>query len=97
LDINYFFLSSARTAVGKAKRGSFKDLGQDKLLIPLFKDLLAKTRIDPNLVGDIVIGNVLTPGSTVKFLFFSFFDQSINFLYLTNYNYNYNSLYLDCN
>jgi len=56
-------VKAVRTAVCKAKRGQFKDTSADKLLIPVFKHLLSSTGIDPSLVGDIVIGNVLPPSS----------------------------------
>eukprot|EP01102_Stenamoeba_stenopodia_P003723 TRINITY_DN13878_c0_g1_i1.p1 TRINITY_DN13878_c0_g1~~TRINITY_DN13878_c0_g1_i1.p1 ORF type:complete len:419 (-),score=114.51 TRINITY_DN13878_c0_g1_i1:98-1354(-) len=54
---------SYRSAIGKAKRGSFKDASQEKLLLPLFKRVLADSKINPSLIGDIVIGNVLPRSS----------------------------------
>jgi len=54
---------SYRTAIGKAKRGSFKDSSQEQLLLPLFRRILQESKIDPSLVGDIVIGNVLPRSS----------------------------------
>jgi len=50
---------SVRTAVGRARKGGFKDTPADKLLEPVFKHLLKKTKIDPKIIGDIVIGKVL--------------------------------------
>lgn len=40
-----------RTAIGRAGRGSFKDSSPDKLLAPVLKYLLEKTKIDPKLIG----------------------------------------------
>lgn len=51
-----------RTPVGKAKRGAFKELDLDKLLEPVFAHILKTTRIDPALIGDVVIGTVLPKG-----------------------------------
>jgi len=56
-------ISSVRTAIGKAKRGGFKDATQDIMLTPLLKHIVKSTGIDPSLVGDIVIGTVLSRGS----------------------------------
>jgi len=53
-----------RTAVGKAKRGSFKNTGPDNLLAPVLKHLVQTTpQIKPELYGDVVIGTVLPPGA----------------------------------
>jgi len=56
-------ISAVRTAIGKAKRGGFKDASPDQLLKPLFKHIIKTTGIDPNLIDDIVIGTVLSRGS----------------------------------
>ncbi|KAF7057362.1 hypothetical protein CFC21_064658, partial [Triticum aestivum] len=52
-----------RTAICKAKRGSFKDTLPEDLLVPVFKALVDKTKLNPSEVGDIVVGTVLAPGS----------------------------------
>ncbi|GJN20778.1 hypothetical protein PR202_gb08196 [Eleusine coracana subsp. coracana] len=51
------------TAICKAKRGGFKDTFAEDLLVPVFKALVDKTKLNPNEVGDIVVGTVLAPGS----------------------------------
>jgi len=48
-----------RTAIGKAKRGSFKETAPDNLLAPVLQGIIKTTKIDPKIVGDIVIGTVL--------------------------------------
>jgi acetyl-CoA acyltransferase 1 len=53
-----------RTAVTKAKRGGFKDSGAVEMLTPVLKALLEDTRVDATLIGDIVVGSVLAPGSS---------------------------------
>eukprot|EP01132_Coremiostelium_polycephalum_P006815 gene6815-8454_t len=52
-----------RTAVGKAKRGGFKDTYPDDLLAPVIKHIIKTTGIDPKLIGDVVMGTVLPRGS----------------------------------
>ncbi|XP_058095089.1 3-ketoacyl-CoA thiolase 2, peroxisomal-like [Magnolia sinica] len=56
-------VAAYRTAICKAKRGGFKDTQADDLLAPVLKALLDKTNLNPNEVGDIVVGTVLAPGS----------------------------------
>ncbi|EGC40032.1 acetyl-CoA C-acyltransferase [Dictyostelium purpureum] len=52
-----------RTAIGKAKRGSFKETAPDELLAPVIKHILKVTNIDPKLIGDVVMGAVLPRSS----------------------------------
>ncbi|CEM07839.1 unnamed protein product [Vitrella brassicaformis CCMP3155] len=54
--------SSLRTAVTKANKGGFKDMMPEDLLKPLFEEIVQRTGVDPRLIGDISIGNVLQPG-----------------------------------
>jgi len=56
-------VAAYRTAICKAKRGGFKDTFAEDLLVPVFKALLDKTKLNPSEVGDIVVGTVLAPGS----------------------------------
>ncbi|XP_020201150.1 3-ketoacyl-CoA thiolase 2, peroxisomal [Aegilops tauschii subsp. strangulata] len=56
-------VAAYRTAICKAKRGSFKDTLPEDLLVPVFKALVDKTKLNPSEVGDIVVGTVLAPGS----------------------------------
>ncbi|XP_010696158.2 3-ketoacyl-CoA thiolase 2, peroxisomal [Beta vulgaris subsp. vulgaris] len=56
-------VAAHRTALCKAKRGSFKDTYPDDLLAPVLKALIEKTNVNPAEVGDIVVGTVLAPGS----------------------------------
>ncbi|XP_043546783.1 3-ketoacyl-CoA thiolase, peroxisomal [Chiloscyllium plagiosum] len=52
-----------RTAIGKAKRGSFKDTTPDELLSAVMLAVLRDVNLDPSLLGDICVGNVLQPGA----------------------------------
>uniref|UniRef100_A0A0G4H6Y4 acetyl-CoA C-acyltransferase n=1 Tax=Chromera velia CCMP2878 TaxID=1169474 RepID=A0A0G4H6Y4_9ALVE len=53
---------AVRTAVCKAKKGSFKDTMPEDMLAPLFEALVKRTGVNPKDVGDVCIGNVLQPG-----------------------------------
>ncbi|KAF8222133.1 thiolase [Tricholoma matsutake] len=50
-----------RSPLCKAKKGGFKDTRTDELMLEIYKQAIARSRIDPGLVGDICIGTVLTP------------------------------------
>merc|ERR1719336_835207 len=50
-----------RTAIGRAKKGSFNLTNAVDLLVPVFKDVMKD--IDPALVSDVVVGTVLPLGS----------------------------------
>ncbi|KAF0690312.1 Aste57867_18293 [Aphanomyces stellatus] len=56
-------VAATRTPIAKAKRGAFKDTTPDVLLRHVFQGLLEQTKIDPAVVADVVVGNVLQPGS----------------------------------
>ncbi|TVY85292.1 Peroxisomal 3-ketoacyl-CoA thiolase [Lachnellula suecica] len=53
---------AARTPLTKAKKGGFKDTRADDLIIPLLRAVREKSKIDPNLVEDVCLGNVLAEG-----------------------------------
>jgi len=55
-------VSALRTPITRAKKGGFKDTHPEDLLAAVFKATLAKTGIDPKLVDDVAIGNVLPAG-----------------------------------
>ncbi|KAF7119771.1 hypothetical protein RHSIM_Rhsim13G0043900 [Rhododendron simsii] len=56
-------VAACRTAICKSKRGGFKDTLPDDLLASVLKAVIEKTNLNPNEVGDIVVGTVLAPGS----------------------------------
>eukprot|EP00928_Gymnodinium_smaydae_P032153 TRINITY_DN23360_c0_g1_i1.p1 TRINITY_DN23360_c0_g1~~TRINITY_DN23360_c0_g1_i1.p1 ORF type:complete len:451 (+),score=124.86 TRINITY_DN23360_c0_g1_i1:70-1353(+) len=62
-DDDVVICSAVRTAIAKAKRGSFKDTPCEDMLAPLFKATVERTKVDPKLIGDIQIGNVSQPGA----------------------------------
>jgi hypothetical protein len=84
----FFFFSSSwcsavRTAIGKAKRGAFKDTHPTDLLAAVLKAVVERVKLDPKLVEDISVGNVLPPGGvSASFFLFSFFFLSIFFFFI---------------
>lgn len=48
-----------RTAMTKGGKGSFKDVGSDWILTKFLEAFLKKTGVDPNLIEDVAVGNVL--------------------------------------
>jgi acetyl-CoA acyltransferase 1 len=56
-------VAAYRTAICRAKRGGFKDTYPDDLLAPVLKAVVETTGLNPQEVGDIVVGSVLAPGA----------------------------------
>jgi len=54
--------AALRTAITKGGKGGFKDTAGADLLHGAFKSLIERSGIDPSLVEDIAVGNVLAPG-----------------------------------
>jgi acetyl-CoA acyltransferase 1 len=63
IDEDVVIVSALRTPITKAKRGGFKDTTPDVLLGHVLQAVLNQTKVDPKLVGDVVVGNVLQPGA----------------------------------
>jgi acetyl-CoA acyltransferase 1 len=55
-------VTAVRTPITKSKKGGFKDTVPEDLLVAVFKAILEKSKIDPKLIQDIAVGNVLPPG-----------------------------------
>ncbi|RGB30301.1 Thiolase, N-terminal domain-containing protein [Rhizophagus diaphanus] len=55
-------VTAVRTPMTKAKKGGFKDTLPEDLLAAVFKAILEKSKIDPNLIQDVAVGNVLPAG-----------------------------------
>lgn len=56
-------VAAVRTPICKAKRGGFKDTFADDLLAPVLSAVLQGTGVQPEEIGDIVVGSVLAPSS----------------------------------
>ncbi|XP_047433970.1 3-ketoacyl-CoA thiolase B, peroxisomal-like [Mugil cephalus] len=52
-----------RTAIGKAKRGAFKETKPDELLSAVMSAVLTDVGLSPHKLGDVCVGNVLQPGA----------------------------------
>ncbi|KAL8710681.1 MAG: hypothetical protein Q9220_004699 [cf. Caloplaca sp. 1 TL-2023] len=52
-----------RTPITRGGKGGFKDTAAPDLLAHTFKSLISRSRVDPSLVEDIAVGNVLAPGA----------------------------------
>ncbi|OBZ89663.1 3-ketoacyl-CoA thiolase B, peroxisomal [Choanephora cucurbitarum] len=55
-------VSALRTALAKGRKGGFKDVLADELLMHILKATIEKTGINPALVEDITVGNVCGKG-----------------------------------
>jgi len=53
-----------RTGMGRALRGGFKDTPIDDMLAPLIQKCLETTGVEPDAVGDLVVGTVLGRGDS---------------------------------
>lgn len=57
-------MSYARTAVTRGKKGPQANTGAEAMLEPVLKDVLKKANnINPGLIEEVCIGNVLQPGA----------------------------------
>ncbi|PPQ64499.1 hypothetical protein CVT26_002038 [Gymnopilus dilepis] len=52
-----------RSPLCKAKKGGFKDARTDELMLEMFKHVLSQSKVEPEAIGDICVGTVLTPNA----------------------------------
>lgn len=52
-------VAAYRTALTKGGKGGFKDVGSDWILTKFLEQFIAKSGVDPKLVEDVAVGNVL--------------------------------------
>ncbi|CAG8486379.1 14050_t:CDS:2, partial [Acaulospora morrowiae] len=55
-------VTAVRTPMTRSKKGGFKDTLPEELLAAVFKAVLDKSKIDPKLIQDVAVGNVLPLG-----------------------------------
>jgi acetyl-CoA acyltransferase 1 len=48
--------------VTRARKGGLKDVHPELMLGTVLKGVLARSKVDPKLVEDVCVGNVLPPG-----------------------------------
>lgn len=56
-------VSALRTPITRARKGPLKDTLPEEMLAHVFKQIIQQTGIDPAVVDDITVGNVLPAGS----------------------------------
>jgi acetyl-CoA acyltransferase 1 len=61
-DNDVVIVSAVRTAITKAKKGGFKDTRPEEILTAVLRAAYTKVGLDPSLIEDISVGNVLPPG-----------------------------------
>jgi len=61
-DDDVVIVHAIRTAMTKGKKGGFKDTRPEELLTAVLRAVYSKVNLDPGLIGDIQVGNVLPPG-----------------------------------
>jgi len=61
-DNDVVIVDAVRTPITRAKKGGLANVTHEELLYHAFKALLQRTKIDPALIEDVQIGNVLPPG-----------------------------------
>lgn len=62
-DDDVVIVSAVRTAMAKGKKGGFKDTFPDTMLGAVLKGVVDKVKVDPKIVEDIQVGNVLQAGA----------------------------------
>ncbi|KAJ3775953.1 acetyl-CoA acetyl transferase [Lentinula raphanica] len=60
-DDDVVIVSAIRSAMTKSKKGGFKDTRPEEILMNVLKHAYTSTKLDPTLIEDIVVGNVLPP------------------------------------
>jgi acetyl-CoA acyltransferase 1 len=63
-DDDVVIVSACRTAITKARKGAFANTHVEDLLAAVFKEAISRAKVDPKVIGDIVVGSVL--GSNVQ-------------------------------
>ncbi|OJT08574.1 3-ketoacyl-CoA thiolase, peroxisomal [Trametes pubescens] len=61
-DDDIVIVAAVRSAITKAKKGGFKDTRPEEILSGILRAVYTKAGINPALIGDITVGNVLPAG-----------------------------------
>ncbi|EJD07184.1 thiolase [Fomitiporia mediterranea MF3/22] len=61
-DNDVVIVAAYRTAITKARKGGFKDTLPEEMLTAVLKAVYEKVKLDPKLIEDVAVGNVLPPG-----------------------------------
>jgi acetyl-CoA acyltransferase 1 len=61
-DNDVVIVAAVRSAMTKGKKGGFKDTRPEEILSAVLRGVYTKVKLDPSLIEDIAVGNVLPPG-----------------------------------
>ncbi|KAG2136077.1 Thiolase, N-terminal domain-containing protein [Suillus bovinus] len=61
-DNDIVIVAAVRSALAKARKGGFKDTRPEEMLSGVLRAAYTRAMVDPALIGDIAVGNVLPPG-----------------------------------
>ncbi|KAK2459252.1 hypothetical protein APHAL10511_008729 [Amanita phalloides] len=61
-DDDVVIVSAVRSAITKGRKGGFKDTNPEVILSHVLRAVYDRVRLDPKLIEDISVGNVLPPG-----------------------------------
>jgi len=61
-DNDVVIVAAKRSAITKAKKGGFKDTCPEEILSGVLRAVYTSVNLDPSLIEDIAVGNVLPPG-----------------------------------
>ena len=56
-------MAAVRTAICKANKGKFKDTTPDDMLVPVLAEVLKRSKVPAEVLGDVIVGNVSTMGA----------------------------------
>ena len=76
-DDDVVIIGMARTAMTKAKRGAQKDTPLEAMLKPVFEATIKQSGVDPKEIDEVVVGNVLSPGSAATMIRMAMFLAGI--------------------
>ncbi|KAL0955262.1 hypothetical protein HGRIS_004153 [Hohenbuehelia grisea] len=62
-DDDVVIVSAIRSAFTKGRKGGFKDTRAEELLSAVLRDVYTRAKLDPKLIEDVAVGNVLAPGA----------------------------------
>lgn len=62
-DDDVVIVSAKRTAIGRSRKGGFRETNPDNLLVAAFQGVLQDSKVDPALIEDVVVGNVQLSGA----------------------------------
>lgn len=76
-DDDIVIIGMSRTAMTKAKRGAQRNTPLDDMLTPCLEAVIKQSGVAPSKIDEVIIGNVLAPGSAVSQVRMSMFLAGI--------------------